>query len=148
MYCTPEDVRKMIKDEVIHTILGIDYIEDEQKREELILPVIEEAISDADGEIDGYLNKRYPTPLQNVPKIINKLSKDIAIFNVYSRMGIDEDDRENTLLIRYKNAIKFLENVAKGTVDIGIENQSKKANTSFKITSNTKIFSRNNMRGM
>ncbi len=149
-YSSVNEVREMIKDENISNILGLDeYIEDETQRETLITPIIEEAIRDADGEIDGYLNKRYSTPLSSpIPKVINKFSKDIAIYNIYSRIGIDEDGREGTLLTRYKNAIKFLENVAKGLIDIGIERPDKKAASGFKINSNDRLFSRDSMRGM
>ena len=45
----------------------------------MIGPIIDEAIADADGEIDGYLAKRYAVPIDPAPKILNKLSKDIAV---------------------------------------------------------------------
>lgn len=148
-YSTTSEVREMIKDDAISSIVGDEYIEDEAQRETLIAPIIDEAIKDADGEIDGYLNKRYATPLPSpTPKIINKFSKDIALYNIYSRIGIDEDAREGTLLARYKNAIKFLENVAKGLIDIGIERPDKKAASGFKVDSNKRLFSRDSMRGM
>ncbi|MFR3921930.1 MAG: phage protein Gp36 family protein [Dysosmobacter welbionis] len=39
-----------------------DFIEDPEEREAGIGPLIDEAIADADGEIDGYLAKRYAVP--------------------------------------------------------------------------------------
>ncbi|CAH8721331.1 DUF1320 domain-containing protein [Paenibacillus melissococcoides] len=52
----------MIKDDALNALIGDRYIEDEEQREELIAPIIEEAIADASGEIDGYLVKRYSSP--------------------------------------------------------------------------------------
>ena len=53
-----------------------------------------------------------------VPAVIRKYSKDIAVYNLISRAGIDEGERENNYLTRYKNAIAFLTKVAKGETDI------------------------------
>jgi phage gp36-like protein len=147
-YCTVEEVRGMIKSDALNMIIGDEYIEDEALREQEIIPIIEEAIGDADGEIDGYLIKRYPVPLSPTPKVINKFSKDIAVYNLFSRAGIDEGEKEKNYLNRYKAAVRFLENVAKGIIDIGITDSTQKANTGFSMTSNTRLFSRNSMKGM
>lgn len=147
-YCSIEEVRGMIKPDALNAIIGDEYIEDEVEREDRIIPIIEEAISDADGEIDGYLAKRYPVPLSPTPKVINKFSKDIAVYNLFSRIGIDEGEKESNYLTRYKAAVRFLENVAKGIIDIGIHDNIQKANTGFRADSNPRLFSRNSMRGM
>lgn len=147
-YCTIEEVRGMIKADALNMIIGDEYIEDEAEREARIIPIIEEAIKDADGEIDGYLVKRYSVPLSPTPKVINKFSKDIAVYNLFSRAGIDEGEKEKNFLNRYKAAVKFLENVAKGVVDIGITDNTKKANNGFSANSNTRLFSRDSMKGM
>jgi phage gp36-like protein len=138
----------MVKDDAIDALLG-EYIEDPVERENKIAPIIDSAIEDADGEINGYLNKRYPAPFPSpVPKIVNKLSKDISIYNLFAGIGIDEDDPQKTILTRYKNAIKFLENVAKGLINIGVGKNDSKAQTGFRISSNERILSRNNLEGM
>lgn len=119
MYCTTAEVLGKIRDDMIDAILGSELIEDEQERAEKITTCTEEAISDACAEIDGWVSKRYKVPFSEpVPPIVSKLAKDIAVYNLASRTGIDEDDRENTIYIRYKNAITFLTNVAKGLANI------------------------------
>lgn len=138
----------MIKADALNAIIGNEYIEDEELRNAKIIPIIEEAIGDADGEIDGYLAKRYPVPLTQIPKAINKFSKDIAVYNLFSRMGIDEGEKESNYLTRYRAAVKFLENVARGIVDIGIQTNTQKANTGFKVGSNSRLFTRETMKGM
>lgn len=147
-YCTVEEVRRMIKSDALNMIIGDEYIEDEEMREQKIIPIIEEAIADADGEIDGYLMKRYPVPFSPAPKVLNKFSKDIAVYNLFSRAGIDEGEKEKNYLNRYNAAVRFLENVAKGIIDIGITDNAQKANTGFSMTSNTRLFSRDSMKGM
>ena len=152
MYCTEAEVLAMLKDDMIDAILGPDVIEDEAERREKILPYCTAAIEDADAEIDGYLNKRYPVPLARTPQVVRKFSKDIAVYNLASRTGIDEDERENTIYIRYKNAISFLTLVAKGTVSIGVDDEgsgdgSGAAQFGFRLNSNRRNFSRDSMKG-
>ena len=63
-YSTKEEVREMLKDDALNSIIGDTFIEDPEQREAKIAPIIEAAIGDADAEIDGYLAKRYTVPLQ------------------------------------------------------------------------------------
>ena len=140
----------MIKDDMKNVIIGDEYIEDEQERNEKIAVISESAVSDACAEIDGYLAKRYSVPLQNPPQVIHKFAKDIAVYNLVSRIGIDENEREKTYLTRYNAAISFLLNVAKGTinVDTGEEAGSQQAAANgFNMNSAKRVFSRHSMRG-
>ncbi len=149
-YSTRAEVRAMVKDDALNAIIGDTFIEDPAEREELVGPIIDEAIADADGEIDGYLAKRYAVPITPAPKIINKCSKDIAVYNLFSRIGIDESTDQKTYLNRYNQAIKFLTLVAEGKVSLGAEsdNPTTAAVTGFSVKSNPRLFSRNTLRGM
>ncbi|MCD7948308.1 MAG: DUF1320 domain-containing protein [Oscillospiraceae bacterium] len=149
-YSTREEVREMLKDDALNAIIGDTFIEDADEREAKVGPIIDGAIEDADGEIDGYLAKRYTTPITPPPKIINKLSKDIAIYNLYSRIGIDESSDEKNYLNRYNAAIKFLTLVAEGKVSIGppADDQASAAATGFTVKSNPRLFRRGQMKGM
>lgn len=149
MYCTVEEVLGMIKDDMRNVIIGDEYIEDEQEREAKIATLCEAAISDACAEIDGYLAKRYSVPFQNVPAAIRKFTKDIAVYNLVSRMGIEEDTREKTFLNRYNAAVKFLLEVAKGNISIGADENGggAAAGDGFRMNSSGRIFSRDSMRG-
>ena len=51
-------------------------------------------------------------PISPAPKIINKCSKDIAVYNLFSRIGIDESTDQKTYLNRYNQAYQFLTLVA------------------------------------
>lgn len=151
MYCTIEEIRKSIKNDSIDGIIGNSLIEDEEQKEVLLNNLITEAIEDADGEIDGYLNKRYPTPIIKTPKVINKFSKDIALYNIFSRNGISDGSDEEIFLQRYKSAIRFLENVAKGLIEIGAgatDGEVTRPTNDFRVNSNKRMFSRNSLHGM
>ena len=149
-YSTRAEVRAMLKDDTLNTIFGDAFHEDASEREELAEPVIDEAIADADGEIDGYLAKRYQVPLSPVPKVINKYSKDIAIYNLFSRLGISEDSEQKIYLTRHDAAIKFLTLVADGKVSIGAEAEdpARAAAAGFTVKSSPRLFSRASMRGL
>lgn len=97
-----------------------------------------------------YLAKRYAVPLAPAPRVINKFSKDIAVYNLFSRIGIDEGTDQKTYLNRYNAAIKFLTLVAEGTVSIGTETEdpASAAAGGFKVKSNSRLFTREKMRGM
>ena len=150
-YSTRTEVREMIKDDALNAIIGDAFIEEPAQREELVAPLIDEAIADADGEIDGYLAKRYAVPLAPVPKVINKFSKDIAVYNLFSRIGIDEGTGEKTYLNRYNAAVKFITLVAEGKVSIGADidgDPASAAAAGFSIRSSPRLFNRDQMRGM
>lgn len=142
-YSTRAEVRDMVKDDALNAIIGDTFIEDPAEREELVSPIIDAAIADADAEIDGYLAKRYAVPLAPAPRVINKFSKDIAVYNLFSRIGIDEGTDQKTYLNRYNAAIKFLTLVAEGTVSIGTETEdpASAAAGGFKVKSNSRLSS-------
>lgn len=149
-YSTKEEVREMLKDDALNAIIGDTFIEDPAEREELVTPIIEGAIADADAEIDGYLSKRYVVPISPAPRVLNKFSKDIAVYNLFSRIGIDESTDQKTYLNRYNAAIKFLTLVAEGKVSIGAQADDPKAaaTTGFLVKSNPQLFTRDRLKGM
>ncbi|CAH8721340.1 DUF1320 domain-containing protein [Paenibacillus melissococcoides] len=148
MYCTTEEVRGMIKDDALNALIGDRYIEDEEQREERSPPSSKRPLPTHPEKSTGYLVKRYSVPLSRVPKVINKYAKDIAVYNLFSRIGIDEGEKEKNYLNRYNAAIRFLENVAKGIIDIGVSDGSSKAATAFSAQSSPRLFSRASMRGL
>lgn len=151
-YCSIEDVKDLVKDNLFNAILGDEYIDEDdaeamENREENINLLIENAITDADAEINGYLSKRYKLPFQDPPAVLKKFSKDIAAYNLVSRIGIDEQDRDKTYLNRYNAAIKFLTMVAEGKIDIGAYTPEVNSAVGFRMNSSNRIFSRDSMRG-
>ena len=160
MYCTVEEIFEISKIEFLERALsdrfnnGYEEVDEEIKLEE-IKKIIAGAIDDATSEINVYLLKKYSISFLKKSKAINKFCKDITLYNILSRSGNDEDSRENNYYLRYKNAIKFLENVAKGTIDLtpddnteGGEENIQNSRIGIKIKSSKKLFGRANLGGM
>ncbi len=138
-YCTVSDILDLIsEDELVQ-------LTDDEGTGEMDTAVVDKAITNADAEIDGYCGKRYSVPLLPVPPVICKLSVDVAIYNLFSRrQGAPEDRRT-----RYKDAIKFLENVAKGLVSLGEDDPDTPPSSSHKpqMTQSDPVFSRESLKG-
>lgn len=146
-YCTEAEVLSMLKSEMLTVILADTDMEDEAAREELTNKLLEQTITDAEAEINGYIAARYTVPFVNPPAIINKIAKDIAAYNMVSRVGIDEQDRDKTYLTRYNAAIKYLEAVATGKIELGTSSTAQMAKKNFQMQSSKRVFSRDKMRG-
>lgn len=77
--------------------------------------VLDQAISDADAEINGWLAGRYQLPLATTPEVLRRIGCDIARYNLYGNSVPDPVRR------RYEDAVKFLVQVGKGAVSLGID---------------------------
>jgi phage gp36-like protein len=108
-YCTLADIKDQLEEAILIQLTDDDETDavDEDR--------VERAISDADQEIDGYVGSRHTVPLDPVPPIVRKLSVDVSIYNLYSRRNNVPELRSE----RYKNAVRFLEQVAVGKISLG-----------------------------
>jgi phage gp36-like protein len=76
--------------------------------------VVADAIADADSEIDAYLRARYDLPLDTAPRILKKLSVGITLYYLFHRRQIANE----VIKERYDNAVKLLDRIAKGQVQL------------------------------
>ena len=111
-YCTIDDVREQIEERMLIQLT------DDTDAGVIDESVVERAIADADAEIDGYVGSRHTVPLDPTPGAIRKLSVDLAIYNLYARRS---DSTPEIREKRYDAAVKFLEQVAKGTISMGMQ---------------------------
>lgn len=102
----------------------------------------------ASAKIDGYVGRRHDVPLSPVPDIITAYCADLAVYDLYSRSqgGTPEDRRE-----RHKDAIRFLERVAAGTISLGASDPdgTPAGSEAPEMSSDNpaRVFSRDNMGG-
>lgn len=83
---------------------------------------IEQAMVEADWLIDGYLGKRYTLPLPSPPGILTTWARAIVRYKLHGDRLSRED---NDPVVRdYKDAVKFLEQVAAGKFSLGLEDPS------------------------
>jgi len=103
------------------------------------------AIADADATIDAYCQGRYTVPLDPVPNKIRQVSVDLAIYNLYSRR---DDTAPETRKDRNKEAIRFLEKVADGKIDLGSATPAPDTTgNAADIDYNDRIFTRDKLKG-
>lgn len=76
--------------------------------------VITKALTDADAEIDGYLAARYSLPLASIPHRLVKVAADMARFYLHGKAA------DETIRNAYDDAVKWLVNVSKGVVQLGL----------------------------
>jgi phage gp36-like protein len=109
-YSTIDDLMKLIPEEILTQLT------DDENTGAPVATRVEEAIEQADSEIDSYCAMKYTVPFDPVPEIVKKCSVDIAIYNLYSRRV---EDLPPTRSDRYRNAVRQLEGIAKGAVSMG-----------------------------
>lgn len=78
--------------------------------------VLAYALTQADAELDGYLQGRFSLPLASVPVLLVGIACDIARYRL-AGTDIRETDPIRT---RYKDAIKLLTSISKGELQLGL----------------------------
>lgn len=82
---------------------------------------IEQALEQADNEIDSLIARRFILPLLTIPGLLNKRAMTIAFYWL-----ADSDNQATELLEkRYADAIKWLKSLAKGEIELGLPTPNK-----------------------
>jgi len=140
-YCTIDQIRNQLRQGVLVQLT------DDEGTGDVVAPRVEQAISDADEEINGYLGARLAVPLSPVPESIRRLSVDIAVYNLYSRRERVPEHR----IERYRGAVRYLEQVSQGRISLGQSDpegnplESKSPETS--VDNPGRAFSRSSLEG-
>ena len=103
---------------------------------------IEELAVEADGLINGYLARRYALPLATTPGLLVTWARAIVRYKLHQdRQG---DERSDPVVRDYRDAIKFLQQVAEGKFSLGIEDPTTgaAAGGDIRIESGAKVFGR------
>jgi len=132
MYCTQQDlIDRFGNDELIE-------ISDHENTGSINVVVVQNAITDAGSEIDGYLAGRYSLPLTDAPPVLNKICCDMARYNLYDEGATEAIEK------RYDNAVEFLKMAAAGKVSLGVSSGTEVQGAALsEITSDGHVFSRN-----
>ena len=78
-YSTIDDIRKLLPE------MELLALTDDESLGTVEQGRVDEAIAQADAEIDSYCAVRYSVPVTPVPAMLRKLSVDIAVYALYSR---------------------------------------------------------------
>lgn len=85
---------------------------------ELDAAVVDAAIAMAEGVVDSYLQSKVSVPLDPVPEAVKGATVDIAIWRLFSRRGYDEDSADKGIVLRWKAAMAWLQDVATGRAQV------------------------------
>ncbi len=141
MYCTLQDIKDQLPESVIIELT------DDESNGTVNQGRVDAAIKAATDIINTYCRGLYPVPFNPVPGEILSVAVDIAKFNLFSRRGFNEDTADSVVVKRYNAAIKWLENVAKGTVKLDYSLPAPANEGGVSITSTTRVFSRDKLGG-
>lgn len=108
-YATKQDL--LDRDESMVWNLAID-----RSTEVLNDTAIDEALSQADDEINSYLARRYVLPLPEVPSLLRKQAVTIAFYWLADR----DQQATNLMMERYEKALASLKEIAKGSRELGL----------------------------
>ncbi|MCP4259091.1 MAG: DUF1320 domain-containing protein [Planctomycetes bacterium] len=105
-YSTLTDIKKVIPEDTIIQLT------DDTGNAAVDTVKVDEAIAQADGEIDTYVGAKYTVPLSvPIPDIIRGISCDIAIYKLYKRRMEDIPETRDT---SYTRAVKLLKEIRDG----------------------------------
>lgn len=79
--------------------------------------ILNDALSDASGLVDSYAAARYLVPLSPAPAVIVRHTSTMAIYLLFLRREVLPEVRKDA----YLATIRWLENLAKGLVTLGVE---------------------------
>ena len=135
-YCTLADIMGLIPEEELiqltddYSLCAVD-----QTR-------IDQAIADAQAEIDAYAASQYPVPFSPVPAIIRKITVDLAGYALQARRQseLPEGWKE-----RQKAALKFLENLSRGIVTLGPKESAPRSAGGPQVAAPDRVFSRESL---
>lgn len=107
---------------------------------------IRDALVRASGLVDGYCGKRNQVPFDPVPDFVKALDLDIAVYNLFSRRNNIPENKTD----RYKNAVKNLEGLSKGTITLGLQDPAPATTHSSatpQVMPGSRQFSRDRLKG-
>lgn len=105
--------------------------------------VIDQALSETDALIDGYVSVRYALPFDTVPSLVETLAQTIAIYKLHIYEAPPKIEAD------YKAAIKSLEAIASGGIRLpvaGIEAEQT-GSSGARVTDRERPMTETNLKG-
>lgn len=112
------------------------YTADEQAAAAAVLVSLNQALADADSDIDGYVATRYSVPLEPVPAVITRLACDLARYYLY------DDQATETIQKRRDSAQAVLRDISAGKVSLGDPASPAPQGGTVEMSSPEHVFSR------
>jgi phage gp36-like protein len=118
---------------------------DDSQAEGVNEPVVNRAILDACGEMDGYIAARYTLPLVETTDQLRTLAIDLALYRLakLGRLGeVPEGYKDSK-----DDAIRFLRDMVKGQATLGLNQTVEPTTQTLNVSSAPRQFGRGNLGG-
>lgn len=117
-YVTPAEVRAVLAPDG-----GDQPSTDPATAAELSDPILTQAITDAQSEVDARIAARYVLPLATVPPIIAEITCHIASYlaSLTWRKDRDVETQRDPIALRYTRVRNLLESIVSGTIPLDVE---------------------------
>jgi len=116
LYCHKEDLFEACLQSAIESWAK----DDSRETSETFTPRIISAITRASEEMNLYLYKQYSLPLPFIPLSLRDMCVKLSLYQLLSRKGFTEESADYSIKVNRDSAIKQLEQIASGKLDIGI----------------------------
>ena len=103
--------------------------------------IAQQALDDAEAEINGYLAVRHTLPLASVPPLLARIACDIARYRLW------DDRASEEVRMRYEDARRVLEAIAAGRVTLGVTPPESPAGPSPSVRPGRSVFDAASMTG-
>lgn len=119
MYCTVDDVKKLIPEATLR-----DLTQDDPLDPDFDITNVNAAIKYASDKIDAAIRGRYPLPLTQKVDLLKELALDLVRYRLYSRRP-DGGDLPTAVTEGKKSADTDLREIKSGGLSLGIEDSKK-----------------------
>lgn len=110
---------------------------------EIDAEVVARALEDADALIDGFLKDRYALPLAEIPVLLSKIARRIAIWELHRQKPDEKIETD------YKDALATLDRIGSGKIRLsiaGVEPEGVKA-TGVRVSDRVRPLTVDNLKG-
>jgi len=106
--------------------------------------VLEQVITDAQAEVDGYLAVAYDLPLESTPRLVKRLACDICWYMLHQRRPRTPEEVRKA----YEDAGKLLEKISTRKVSLGLSPApAQNPGQAAVLTVADRVFDRDSMKG-
>ena len=114
-YCSLADLQLAIP---AQTLIWLS--DDNPEAAGINLPVVEEAVRQAEELVDAHLRGRYVLPLDPVPTVVKDMTVNLARHWLYARRP-EDSELPDAVTRTYKSALQMLETIRDGKLTIGAQ---------------------------
>ena len=107
-YATQDDIADVYGEDILTLVADAEDLASVDERK------MQRGLDEATAIINGYIGRAVSLPLASTPNLLRTICIDITVY----RMCLDNVRRSDEMRQRYEDALKMLENIAKGIITL------------------------------